>query len=44
MSDFQLSRQFSKKKLGSLIKEYAKLRGHIYIDGNSNGMRWFKLE
>ena len=39
-----LKKWLSQKKFTSWLRVYAKHKGYEYIDGNSNGQRWFELK
>ena len=39
-----LKKWLSQKKFTSWLRTFAKFKGYEYIDGNSNGQRWFELK
>lgn len=39
-----LKKWLSQKKLNSWIKKYAEYNGLLFVDGNTNGQRWFEVQ
>lgn len=39
-----LKKWLSQKKLNTWVKKYAEFKGYNFIDGNTNGQRWFELQ